>query len=444
MQSNVSVGIQKLASDEVLLISETTQHERHTPLQEKFAMPRGRTWFLYIGLCCSFLLSNILSSELHAQASPPRPYSSKTFQVMTDLPPDKAKELLENLESMIKLVSEYFGRPCRKPIKMYVVDNLANWPADELQKFDQGGLAKIRNGEGLTVTSTLSIIGGPRVDADAIVYAVSDRGTAQHEAIHAYCGVTFGGLGPVWYSEGMAEVGQYWRAGEKGVNTRIEVLNYLKSETPRPVMEIVDRPLEETGDSWQNYAWRWAICHMLGTNENYSQRFKPLGMALLNGNQASFRSVYGSQVPEIEFEFRQFMLDLEPGYRSDLCSWDWKSKFKTLAGSTQAVVKVQSARGWQASRVQVKSGTTYEINCTGEWTLGDDQPSVTVAGGTEGRGKLTGVVMADYQLGEPFEIGDSTSFTATEDGNLYLRCRDDWGAIADNKGTVSIRIKRVK
>ena len=45
------------------------------------------------------------------------------------------------------------------------------------------------------------------------MYACEDHAIVQHEAFHAFCAQTFGGLGPVWYAEGMAEMGQLLAAG---------------------------------------------------------------------------------------------------------------------------------------------------------------------------------------------------------------------------------------
>ena len=47
----------------------------------------------------------------------------------------------------------------------------------------------------------------------------------------------------------------------------------------------------------------------------------------------------------------------------------------------------------------------------------------------------------DYQLSEPFELGTSGSFKAPSNGKLLLRCRDNWGKIADNRGRITVRFK---
>jgi len=397
-----------------------------------------------LGCLLTSLIIGLWPDSGWAQKTGPQLYTSKNFQVMTDMSPTEAKDLLNRLETMIKLVAGYFGRPLRKPIRMYVAKDLSVWPEAELRKMEPQGLESIRQRGGLTITRTRGIRGGPKLDADAIVYAIADHGTPQHEAIHAYCGITFGEVGPIWYSEGMAEVGQYWREHEKGVNAHPEVIDYLKSRKPKPLMEIINSPLETTGDSWQNYAWRWAVCHLLGFNENYTARFKPLGMSMLTGNNASFQSVYGTQAQEIDFEYHLFLQDLEPGYRCDLCSWDWKTPFQSIKSKPGSLAKINARAGWQASRGLVETGVTYQVSTTGTWKISKTGEDLTAAWNTQEQGQLWGIVFNDYKLSEPFELGESRTFTASSAGKLYLRCGDAWGQLDDNTGTITVRILRAE
>lgn len=373
--------------------------------------------------------------------APPEPhlYSSRNFQVMTDLPADQARELLDRLETMIKLVSSYYGRPNTRPIEMFVFDDFGHWKEDQLARLAPEGVAMVRGGGGLTITQRIS--SGNAFLARSVVYAGSDHGTPQHEAVHAYCGHAFGRTGPVWYSEGMAEVGNYWRENDKSVNADPRIIEYLKSQDPRALDSIVNNPLEATGDSWQNYAWRWALCHLLGFNENYTKRFKPLGLALLNGQNADFWEVYGSQAQEIEFEYRLFLKDVEVGYRCDLASWDWKTRFRTLRPNRQVRATVRADRGWQASRLNVTSGTEYTCAATGKISLSKEKAEDSSDDEGEAQDAvLLGVIMQDYQLSDPFEIPLDGSFSPPIDGQLYLRCRDSWGSLGDNRGTLSVEL----
>jgi hypothetical protein len=369
----------------------------------------------------------------------PATQQSKSFLLHTDLPPAEAQQLLQRLETMLGFVAGYWGRPHRGVITMYVARDIGDWPAEVLAKMDPAGVESIRRGGGLTVGTVM--VRGNEFRSKAIVYAVADHGTPQHEAVHAYCNHAFGGTGPVWYAEGMAEVGNYWVEGDKGVSAPQSVINYLRRTPTKSLDAIVNNPLETTGDSWQNYAWRWALCHLLGHNENYSRRFKPLGLQLLNRAKTDFWQVYGSQAEEIEFEYRLFLETLVPGYRVDLCSWDWKTRFSAAVGNRSLACTIRADRGWQASRLLVSKGTEYEFAATGEWSLGKGAEKLTADGNDAGHSRLVGVIFNDYSLSEPFELGAAGSFIAPADGRLYLRCQDDWGSIADNSGSVSVRLK---
>ena len=368
-------------------------------------------------------------------------YSSKNFTLRTDIPPDEARELLGRLETMLVLVAKYFGKPNSQIIEMNVVKDLSKWPPDSI---DSDAIASIQSGGGITLSVTQFLRSGSgqkqAIAAKSIVWAVADRGTPQHEAVHAYCHQSFGRTGPTWYSEGMAELGQYWKEKEDGVNIHEGVLRYLKSQEPKDLSEIVAVG-QRTGDSWENYSWRWALCHLLAANPNYASRFKPLGLALLNDQQTSFESVYGPMSKEISFEYEFFLRHLDQGYRADLCSWDWKPKFQKLKGTASVQVKVDAMRGWQPARVVVKEGDKLSIAATGEWLVAKSGKKLTADGDDEGKGKLVGILFDDYKLSEPFELGANTEWTATGNGNLYLRCQENWNSIADNSGTIAVKIK---
>lgn len=403
----------------------------------------------------------------------PRDYKSKNFLVHTDLSPEEANELLGRLETMIRLVSQYFRRPNQQIIECYVIKEPDNWPAGSV---DPEGLASVLSGGGVTKGVTLSV--GSKFRNKSVVYAGADRGTPQHEAVHAYCAQTFGRTGPTWYSEGMAEVGQYFRDGDTSVHIHAGVLKYLQESEHKTLDEIVNS-FEVTGDSWQNYAWRWALCHLLGNNPNYRDRFLPLGLGLLQKRPGySFNATYGPMAKEIMFEYAFFLDHIEQGYRVDLCAWDWKAKFRKPHRSRASLVKVEAGRGWQPSRALVEEGSEYQFAVTGEWELAKpvdlaaakpedsgEEPAkrsasrsrrvtrgrttkpkreteAADADGLEGgRGRLVGVIFNDYELSEPFELGVFGTFEPPMSGQLWLRARDDWGDIEHNVGSVSVRIK---
>jgi hypothetical protein len=386
-----------------------------------------------------------LREKAPAAEAGPADFRSQNFLMHTDLAAADAKQLLERLETMLGLISAYWARDPVGVIECYVVKDLANWPAGSIP---DEGLPQIRAGAGVTITRGLKA--GNAVVGRAVVYAVADRGTPQHEAVHAYCGQTFGTTGPVWYSEGMAEMGKYWRKDDKSVQCFDVVIDYLHRSEPKSLNEIVNGK-EFTGDSWQNYAWRWALCHLLANNTNYAARFRPLGLALLKKEPTSFEQVYGDMAREIMFEYRFFLKHLEQGYRVDLCSWDWnwkkKKKPRALKGSATVTAKPRADRGWQPAGALVTADGTYEYKSTGTWRVDKDGSDLTGDGANDGAGRLVAAVLSagdkdeEYSLGEEFELGVDGKFTAPDSGQLYVRCRDDWGKLADNAGTLTVKLK---
>jgi hypothetical protein len=355
----------------------------------------------------------------------------------SDLPAEQAQELLQRMEKMLDLIGSYWQQPNRSVIECYVVSDMANWPAGQFPKRAAQALAA-RSGITFSKVST----NGKRFSGKSTVYAVPENGLTMHEVVHAYCVQSFGRTGPVWYSEGMAEMGKFWQDADRSVACHRRYVKYLREREPPSLSEIV-RTDVVTGDSWQNYATRWALCHLLANNENYKARFRPLGRALLAGGRASFASCYGSMTPEIEFEYHLFLKQIELGYRVDLSSWDWKTKFRRPGYGRDVSAKIQAARGWQAAKLLMKQGDQFRVRISGTWKT-DPSGESTDAGGDENRrGVLAGVVFQDYSLSDAFTIDLQETFIAPFDGKLFLRCRDDWQAIDDNSGAVSVRFTRI-
>lgn len=402
-------------------------------------MTAGREPFWFVLLLAALIGGGISAETCQAQqtqkgdanAGVARDVRSKNFILHTDLSDGEASDLLERLETMLDLISAYWAKPNQKVIRCIVARDLNNF---DTQGWDPYGIAKIREGAGVTISRSNGRTG------ESVVYSVPDRGVPQHEAVHAYCAQMFGRTGPTWYSEGMAEMGQYWKEKEKAVNANEYVIKYIRESQPRTLREIVGDPDAQAG-SWQDYAWRWALCHLLANNPNYSQRFRPLGLGLLNKQPVSFEQVYSAMADEIAFEYLFFLEHLDTGYRVDLCAWDWKRKFLSLSGSRSITARIDADHGWQPSGCTVKQGESYAYSTTGDWTVEEKGEDLTADGASDGRGKLWGILLQDFKLSEPFELGAEGTFTAPIDGKLYFRCQDEWNELADNDGTISVKLR---
>jgi hypothetical protein len=380
--------------------------------------------------------------------SPPQPriqLRSAHVLLHTDLPEDEARALLARLETILKLISKYWQQPLAGgPLECYVVRDLNAWPGDDLSP---AGRAKIATRSGITTTQTVHGA-GKFLAGKSIVYASAEPGTAEHEIVHAYCGQTFGRTGPLWYSEGMAELGQYWQEGSGAVQVRPHMIEYLRTEAPTSVRQIIAddaadgevRGSARTGDSWQAYAARWALCHLLVHNGNYAPRFRAIGLSYLSGAKPHPHDLLGANAEQLEFEYRQFVRHVDQGYRADLCRWDWNAKFR-VPNQVPISAKVLAARGWQPSGAEVRAGQVYRYEASGRWRLGDGTAELDASGQADGAGRLEGVVLHNFELSEPFPMGTAGSFSPPADGRLYLRCREAWNELADNSGTITVKIR---
>ena len=79
--------------------------------------PRRRSRLTAILLCLFAVCLGVCAEAAppraakKATATRPRDYRSRNFLVHTDLPPREAKQLLQRLETMLRLISAYWGRP---------------------------------------------------------------------------------------------------------------------------------------------------------------------------------------------------------------------------------------------------------------------------------------------------------------------------------------------
>jgi hypothetical protein len=192
-----------------------------------------------------------------------------------------------------------------------------------------------------------------------------------------------------------------------------------------------------------SYCWSWAVCYFLSHNSNYKDRFRMLGRGYLNQHDVSFAQAFSAVSHEIDFEFRLFVENMENGYRTDLCVWDWSKKFSRAEDSRTTSVRIKAASGYQPSGLSVAEGQEYEFAAMGKWRTAASRAETSADGDVEDdrRGQLVGVVLEDFKLCEPIELGVQGTFIAPCNGRLYLRCLDTWHQLEDNEGFVSVRLQ---
>jgi hypothetical protein len=369
----------------------------------------------------------------------PRLVRSAHFAFLTDVSDREAKIIIDKLERMAGLLEKYFGRGPAGPIEGFIVRDLAVFPPGTLT--EAAGVAKIREGAGVCFNLRL---GNQR---KATLYSCADHGVIQHECTHGFCHMTFGSTGPTWLAEGVAELGNYWKEGEPAVDVEPGVMGYLQKAQPKRGLLEIAVPGRTPSGTWQDYAWRWALCHMLAFNPNYADRFRPLAIALMEEQPGvSFESVYGPVAKQVSFEYDQFLRHVGNGYRADLAAWPWKARFRKPQGEASLKATIKAQAGWQASGLEVERAAGYACEATGTWRTAAAGEPCTAAGDAAGRGRLEAAVLAEtdagFTLSDPFALGEKETFSAPAAGRLVLRCADDWTQLGDNDGEVEVTLRR--
>jgi hypothetical protein len=272
------------------------------------------------------------------------------------------------------------------------------------------------------------------------VYADGRPEVVLHEVVHAYCHHSFGHIGPVWYAEGMAEMGHYWVEGDATVRADDREIGFLRGN-PTITLAATLSPQQVSGDGWKNYASRWSLCHFLVHSPNYSRRFSLFGRSMLRGSDITFQQMYGSVGNQLAFEYRLFLQHISPGYCLHRTAWDWNGKFTTLRTGRTAASTISAGRGWQPSGLAVNAGVHYQYASSGKCSITGGTKNVDADGDAQGRGRLVGTLLANYQLGTEFELGTKGSFRAASNGNLYLRCRNAWNELAGDSGDLSVKLQ---
>jgi hypothetical protein len=372
------------------------------------------------------------SQRSRAEGCVVRDVHSRHFLIHTDLSLGEATGLIERLEAMLAPMAAYWGQPLKGTIECYVIRNLDEFPVAAIAP---AGFHAVRTFGGATLMQVVQE--RKRQAAKSLVCSSERSEVLQHEVVHAYCHQTFGRLGPVWYSEGMAEMGRFWTAGDAVVQAEPREIEFLRNHSPKSLAETLSLA-QVTGDCWQNYASRWALCHFLSYNPNYARQFRQLGRGILTGKDVSFERTYAATMRQLDFEYHFFLQHIGRGYRVEPCAWNWKKRFARLQPGQTQNVTVAAGRGWQPAGLTAHLRARYQYLAAGTWQVAGAPAAVDTNGDHEGRGRLVGSLMNDYRLGPEFELGAKGSLQLKSGGDLYLRCRSPWNELAGDRGCVTV------
>ena len=298
-----------------------------------------------------------------------------------------------------------------------------------------------------------------------------------HEGTHGFTETVFGGSGPPWYMEGMAEF-----MGTHSLNDgqlSMAVFPSKRDEAPRwGRIEIVRDEIkagrgllaaEIMNYDWRAhldnraYGWSWALAAFFDGHPRYRAAFREMTADLRDADfNRAFLARLGADAAYLEEDWSTFSSELIYGYDLARAAIDFEPG-KPIAGAA-ANVTVAADRGWQSSRLLLEKGKTYRLQAKGRYQLGKE-PRVwwCEPGGVTlryWRGRPLGVLQAALRMDlatenvssterakgganefvAPREIGLEGTITPDTNSILYFRVNDSPAELADNEGSVQVSI----
>jgi hypothetical protein len=422
-------------------------------------------------------------------------YESKRLILYTDIDPKIARTLPPLLDQAYPAWEAYFGKlppnRARSPFQVtgYLMKDKSRFEDAKLIPLD---LPKFVNGRHR----------GYRFWMHDPPWDYYRRHLLIHEATHCFMYATRDPAFPTWYMEGMAEFfATHERRSEVG-GRRTEVGKTRTSRTgptsdlrspilrfgvmPRRFEDFVGfarieyiqqdcaagRPLSlgdvvklrpEAFVHNQAYAWSWALCKFLDSHPRYGKRFRELRkLQTASAFREGFAKFVRSETPHIFAEWHLFSRGLVYGYDANRSAIAIRPG-KPLSELTFPVTfELQTDRGWQSSGVWLDKGDAVHISAAGRFELArKPKPWISEPRGIsftyfQGRplGEVTAVLVPDSVRSilipatirpAPLPItpiGRGGVLRAGIKGTVYLRVNDSFAWLGDNKGTVTVTIRR--
>jgi len=297
-----------------------------------------------------------------------------------------------------------------------------------------------------------------------------------HEATHCFMTYMPDVNAPVWYIEGMAEHFATHRVESDGTVTfRVmptspedfagwgRIKGIRDEYTAGNAKSIRDVLAMQPTDFLkpQPYAWSWGLCHFLDTHPRYREQFRELGEHLQGSAlPREFSTAFDDDARELTSEWLLFITYLQYGYEASRAAIDFRPGSALTAERLVHACDITADRGWQSSGVLLEEGQTYEIAATGRFSLADQpKPWTSEPQGISFRyfdrrplGKLLGCLRTESgdaggetdSMLKVIEIGSGRSLTSPSTGTLYLRVNEAWNSLSDNRGQVTVEVRRTE
>lgn len=407
--------------------------------------------------------------ECCAQTTPPREFDARRvaaagirllegrhIQLLTDLPSSAAvDELPRVFDAAVPEWAAYFGVPTNKV--------RGRWLAFLIQ--DREKFAAL----GLLPEANPNFVNGFAFGYELwLKEQPSDyyrRHLLLHEGTHAFMQTQFGGAGPGWYMEGMAELlGTHsWRDDQ----LKLGVMPAGRDDVPMWGRTKIVRDAVAEGKAWpldavlevdnrralstEHYAWTWALATLLDGHPQFQKRFRELKQRVAEPEfNACFRESFAKDWSDLLAEWDAFVSQLDYGY--DVPRMAMTHRPAEPVESASKRVSIEANRGWQSTGWLLRAGQSYRVTASGRFQIADDgQPWPCEAGGVTIEyhdGMPLGALLGAFRttdsnhstFAHPQIIGRESMLRPDRDAVLYVRLNDSGSQLSDNVGELTVKI----
>jgi len=293
-----------------------------------------------------------------------------------------------------------------------------------------------------------------------------------HEGTHAFMNTILGSCGPTWYMEGVAEL----LASHRWEDGKLQMLYFPRHPDELPLwgrIRMIQEDLRANkflrleeilelqprdADSVELYGWCWGAATFLERHPRYHDSFRRLIHWVLQPDfNERFRKTLNLWWDWAEEEWASFVYSLDYNFDLSREALDLTPGFPVPPVGAEVVITAD--RGWQNTGLLLEAGKTYLLQAQGRYQLATE-PVIwwSEPGGVSiryYRGKPLGMLLAAVWPGKasgatpaeafrnPIPVGLGTQIRPQQTGTLFLRINDSPGELADNTGTLTVRVRPV-
>jgi hypothetical protein len=294
-----------------------------------------------------------------------------------------------------------------------------------------------------------------------------------HEGVHGITEKLYGGSGPPWYMEGIAEFLATHNASSGSL--KVGVIPPSREESPFwgrlgliadrsregkvPTIESVLRYSETAHRDVEPYAWSWAAAVLMEMHPEYHATFRE---AIKNGSDSSpqfTRELYQAlkaEWPILAARWSLLCHDFDYGFDRERNCVALKMNLPPASSETIRI-SVESNQSWHAAPGMVKAGQRFEVKASGMFQLQDDPRWKSTAEGVTityyrglPLGRLIACVVPEVATDQRYlpkleciSVGGTSQFTVQASGWLLFKVNDAPNDLSDNQGQLSVEVRRI-